>query len=179
MSKILKNSKTPPAAVWEYLRVETCYQLTYREGDARARAKLVEAILTDLPLDVVREREQAYAKRESSHERKGASQYQQRKLGRPVVSPSPVTPPLRTVLRDGRVLRAMARAGFIREPAEHLRPANKTWGQGYAYVEQGSRNHFQYQGRWYHVTYLKDCFMPFVIRTRVPAPVPRHAAVRL
>jgi hypothetical protein len=66
------------------------------------------------------------------------------------------------IVSDGRTLRALARVGYISEPAESLRPKGKRWGTGYCYVKQGEKNHFTRKGRFYWVAYRDGCFLPFV-----------------
>lgn len=62
---------------------------------------------------------------------------------------------------DGKLLRAMARAGVIKQPATHMRPKGKSWGRGYAYVDEGPRMRFIWQGFYvFQCEYIDGCFFP-------------------
>ena len=65
------------------------------------------------------------------------------------------------IVRDGRTLRALERAGHICEPEERLRPRGKTWGAGYAYVETKATN-IIHNGVSYKTVYIDGCFFPFI-----------------
>jgi len=67
-------------------------------------------------------------------------------------------------VRNGRVLRAMERAGHFSKPPEHVRPKGAMWGSGYAYVDTkpDKPSCFNYRGSNYEIRYIDGCFLPFV-----------------
>ncbi len=68
------------------------------------------------------------------------------------------------LVKDGRTLKALERAGKIKEPEPMFRPKGKTWGKGYAYVNNTdySKNSFSHNKKNYKLTYVSGCFFPFV-----------------
>lgn len=73
------------------------------------------------------------------------------------------------IVRCGRKLKAMEKAGHISQPASHLVPSKNgkklPWGS-YAYVDGEDYKEFEYAGKKYRIDFVAGCFLPFVFELR-------------
>lgn len=67
-------------------------------------------------------------------------------------------------IKNAKTLRALERAGFIKEPPMNCRPKGVTWGKEYSYVESAVVNStsFTHKKRSFFLKYRDGCFFPFV-----------------